>query len=142
MKFIVSLFMLLFLFGCSKDEPAPTTPDNVSTHDTTLIHQPPPKGGTLSGTWASEKLIGGRTWYLSQQGLVGVYGYTYQTDLRVQGSRVWFEAIEYPTYATIEIFNGTIKGDRIEGWSAFYYYGAGQERTFGTYWQLNFVKQQ
>lgn len=106
--------------ACADDAAAPNdsrVPNTATTHDSVLVNNPPAPGGTLAGTWEEV----GQSYFcaLEARGYLGIYGKRFDTDLRVDGMRVWFQADE-PGGGYRELFNGTASGwavnDSIVGW--------------------------
>ena len=99
----LALLLTLVLFSCA----SPNEPQNI-VNDETGIMNPPSPGGTLEGIW-----VGDFQKTISQQGYyIPHYNIWCYTDLRVEGSRVWFTAYG-AAYQTI--FSGEISGDLLEG---------------------------
>jgi hypothetical protein len=94
MKKLIPIILLLILASCA---------DSVSPDPET-----PPPGGTLFGIWYDNT---GRE--LSSSGLYDPNrDIHFRTDLRVNGDRVWFEALGSGYLCT---FDGTMQGDAIKG---------------------------
>jgi len=95
MKKLILILLPLILLSCSD---SPTEPGD----------GPPPKGGNLEGVYYDQ--FGTR---LSNEGLYDPhYDNHFQTDLRVNGNRVWFEAKGKGRFRE---FDGTMQGDEIRG---------------------------
>lgn len=119
MRFAWLIVALLFAAACSDDvvDSSGPPPPNLA-HDTIEIHTPPSPGGFLPGSW---KIVpsgwsGSDRYWLTQQGLRGYLGILYYTDLRVDGSRVWFEAYEIGKASEKIFYNGTMSDSTITGW--------------------------
>lgn len=128
-RIIVAISLALAFIACAEeDSTAPLAPLS-QPHDTVAALSPPPAGGSLPGYWRRR----GATYEITPEGFVGVYGKTYTTDLRVDASRVWFDARE-PGGGYREVFNGTASGtavgDSVPGWTLLY---SGNNRDGWTY---------
>jgi hypothetical protein len=120
MRFIL-LFAVAFMLTACEDEVVQQNapPPNQSMHDTLAIHNPPAAGGSLEGSWKYIPTweFGSTRYWLTQQGLRGYQSLLYFTDLRVDGSRVWFEAYEIGTASEKIWYNGTKSDSLITGWA-------------------------
>lgn len=117
---MIVLFALGF-YSCS-DDGGPTDgtppPNSNTVHDTVAVHSPPPAGGTLPGYWSTALVAPGEPspWAISQDGFRGIHNQLFQTDLRIDGSRVWFQADEPTGGGWRHRFNGTMTDSTITGW--------------------------
>lgn len=122
---LLTLAALAFLtLARCTDEQGPTDatppPNQTTVHDTVAIHNPPPPGGNLVGIWEDqyENKLSGASGFYHRIGRVFV-----PTEIRVDGSRVWVQAIGNGYKVT---FNGTMSGSTLAGWSEWRYSGSGE----------------
>lgn len=114
MKNYLIIALLLIVGACSEEETtSPIHHVPTMAHDTIEIHNPPAAGGTLAGSWKAQP---DGVYWLTSQGLRGYSNVLYFTDLRIDGSRVWFEAWEIGTASEKITFNGTKSDSLIDGW--------------------------
>lgn len=146
MKRLIALacFVALITCACSEDS-NPTDgnpPANQSAHDTVAVHSPPSPGGQLDGIWKTDAFGWSYPCLLMQAGFRGIYEKLFWTDLRIDGSRVWFKADE-PNGGYRHRFNGTLSGTTITGWIGTWAWTVtqGETRLIG-YAPVTFTKQQ
>ena len=106
MKTLILLIPFL-LFACS----SPSEPDKF-VNDPVGIENPPPEGGTLEGQYIDEF-----SHFISSQGYYDKpYNVWCDTDIRVDGDRVWFKA---NGNAQQIVFSGVIESDRLVGFRQY-----------------------
>lgn len=143
-RLLTQICVVAVLVGACSEDKSPTDsnpPNNQAVHDTLAIHTPPPSGGLLDGTWKTDDLRLSSSCFLMQVGFRGVYQKLFWTDLRIDGTRVWFKADE-PDGGWRHRFNGTKSDSTIVGWMGTWYWSLSQgEKGLIGYFPVTFRKQ-
>jgi hypothetical protein len=156
MRTILTLLALaVMLAACSDNAASPNggTPPAYTNQDSIDIVNPPASGyqTSLAGTWRCERYGGNGKWFATYV-IAGntmwaealQEGSWYPTiDLRVAGSRVWWEAYPIPFAPMYSTFNGVMAGDSIVGRELVWTKGRNGQRIpdSDSLWALTFRRQ-